>query len=138
MAAPPGKKVSLEWRDALVFSGVGAGGVPITIDADNARAPGPMETLLLALAACTGSDVAIVMKKKRVAVESFVVEVEGDRRAEFPQRYVAIRLRFRFTARALTEAAARQAIELSLQKYCSVAHSLHPDIPITYELVIHT
>lgn len=132
----PMKSVSLSWRDGLVFRGIGAGGVPITIDGDNVQGPGPMETLLLALAACTASDVAIVLKKKRIELRKFTVDLEGDRREELPQRYVAIRLTYRFEAKELTEPAARQAIDLSLQKYCSVIHSLNPDIPVTYAVDI--
>lgn len=130
------KKVRLAWQREMVFTGTGASGAPVTIDGGNAAAPGPMEGLLLMLATCTGSDVYSILVKKRVALESFVVDVEGDRRAEHPRRFLAIRLTFRFKARGLTEEAARQAIELSLQKYCSVRHSLDPAIPISYELVI--
>ena len=130
------KQVTLEWRQRLGFVGTGAGGVPVTIDGDNASGAGPMESLLLALAACTGADVVSILEKKRVKLVSFAVDVAGDRREEYPRRYVAIRLTFRFKARGLAEEAARQAIDLSLEKYCSVRHSLDPAIPIGYEAVI--
>lgn len=130
------KRVVLEWRHQLEFVGSGAGGVPVTIDGDNAASTGPMETLLLALAACTGGDIVSILEKKRVQLVSFEVDVAGDRREEYPRCYVAIRLRFRFKATGLSEDAARQAIDLSLEKYCSVRHSLDPAIPVGYELVI--
>lgn len=133
---PALKRVALTWRHDLVFQGVGAGNAPITVDGDNAQGPGPMESLLLALAACTGSDVVGILRKKRVALATFEVRVEGERRQEYPQRYVAIRLTYDFTAPGLTREAAEQAVALSLEKYCSVTHSLNPDIPITHEIVI--
>jgi len=131
----PEKRVSLDWqaRD-LVFRGEGAGRVPITIDGDNREAPGPMETLLLAMAACTGSDVAVVMSKKRLGMTSLRIEVHGRRREEHPQRYTAIDLVYHVVAPGAAEAQVRHAIDLSLGKYCSVTHSLNPDIPIHYEL----
>ena len=131
---PPMKRVTLTWRREMVFDGVGAGGVKIPIDGDNAVGPGPMETLLLALAGCTGSDICVILKKKRVALKRFTVSVEGDRRDELPERYTAIRLTYRIDAPGLTEAAARQAVELSVEKYCSVMASLHPDIAVSYAI----
>jgi putative redox protein len=95
-----------------------------------------METLLLALAGCTASDVVVVLEKKRLALRELTVEVRGERRDEYPRRYVSIELVFRVTAPGATEDQVRQAIELSLAKYCSVTHSLNPDIPVRYELVL--
>ena len=60
------KRVVLEWRDQLVFQGGEPGGPVTVIDGDNAAAPGPMLTLLLAAAACTGSDVVVILQKMRV------------------------------------------------------------------------
>jgi len=129
------KHVSLEWQSrGLVFRGEGAGKVPITIDGDNGEAPGPMETLLLAMAACTGSDVALVMTKKRLGLQSLRVEAHGRRRDEPPRRYTAIDLVYHVVAPGATETQVRHAIDLSLGKYCSVTHSLNPDIPVRYEL----
>ncbi len=130
------KDVRLTWQHDLVFQGEGAGGAPITLDGDNVRGPGPMEDLLLALAACTGSDVVMILKKKRADLTALRVVVKGRRREEMPRRFTAITLTFHITAPGLTEAHARQAIDLSLEKYCSVVHSLAPDIPIAYELAL--
>lgn len=132
------KKVVASWRagSSLVFQGVGKGGVPVIIDGDNAAGPGPMETLLIALAACTGSDIVGILRKKRVDFSAFDVRIEGDRREEYPRRYVAIRMTFDFAAANLTREAAEQAITLSLEKYCSVTHSLNPDIVISHQIVI--
>lgn len=130
------KDVRLTWQHDLVFEGEGAGGAPITLDGDNAEGPGPMEDLLLALATCTGSDVVLILKKKRADLKALRIVAKGRRREEIPRRFVAITLVFHLTAPGLTEAQARQAVELSLEKYCSVAHSLAPDIPIMYELAL--
>ncbi len=134
MPAPHPKRVTLTWHEGMVFDGVGAGGVRIPIDGDNAAGPGPMETLLLALAACSGSDVCVVMRKKRLVMKRFTVTVAGERREELPQRYTAIRLTYHIEGEGISEQAARHAIDLSLEKYCSVMGSLHPDIAVSYAL----
>lgn len=133
----PGKRVTLAWqRRALVFRGEGAGRAPITIDGDNAEGPGPMESLLLAMAACTGSDVVSVLGKKRVDLRELRIEITGQRREEHPRRYVAIDLTYHVVAPGATERQVRHAIDLSLEKYCSVTHSLNPDIPVRYALAL--
>ena len=60
------KRVSLAWQERLVFRGGEPGGPETTIDGDNAAGPGPMLTLLLAAAACTGADVVAILEKMRV------------------------------------------------------------------------
>ena len=130
------KTVELTWRHDLVFEGEGAGKKPITLDGGNAAGPGPMENLLLALAACSGSDVVEILKKKRADLRSLSVKVMGERREQIPRRYTTIAITYHISAPGLAETHARQAIELSLEKYCSVAHSLAPDIPIRYELAL--
>ena len=130
------KRVTLTWRHGLVFSGGVDGRPAITVDGEGAEGPGPMDTLLLALAGCTGSDVVSILEKMRFPVRAMRVEVDGERRTEHPKRYTSIVLTYRIDAPGVPEERARHAIELSLEKYCSVAHSLAPDIARRYELVL--
>ena len=74
------------------------------------------------------------MAKMREKLTSLDVEAWGERREEQPRRYIRIRFRFRVRGESLSEAKVRRAIDLSLEKYCSVVHSLAPDIPVSYEL----
>ncbi len=131
-----GKQIALTWQHKLVFSGGVAGGPSLTLDGNGAEAPGPMDTLLLALAACTGSDVVSILEKMRFPVRALTIEVTGERRTEHPKRYTAIVLTFRINAPGVSEERARHAIDLSMEKYCSVHHSLAPDIAQRYELVL--
>jgi putative redox protein len=130
------KHVTLTWKGGVAFEGAAAGKPPIAIDSDGRAGPGPMETLLLALAACTGSDVVSILGKMRVPVQAVTVDVTGERRAQHPKRYTSIVLRYRVTAPGAAEEQVRQAIDLSLGRYCSVTHSLAPDIARRYELVL--
>src|SRR4051794_32212512 len=128
------KHVTLAWQEGLHFVGGESGGPSILIDGDNAEGPGPMLTLLLAAAACTGSDVVIVLKKMRVAFTALRIEVSGVRRETEPRRYVSVHLDYCITGAGIDPAKVRRAIDLSLEKYCSVIHSLASDIAITYAL----
>ncbi len=130
------RQVALDWKSGMLFEGGAPGGPVIPVDGDGAQAPSPMQQLLLALAGCTGSDVVSILKKKRADLQAFRIEVTGERRDEHPKRYTAITLTFRIRAPGLAEEHARQAIELSLGKYCSVTHSLAPDIALRHELVL--
>jgi putative redox protein len=124
----------LKWEEALRFQGGEAGGPAILIDGDNAAGPGPMLTLLLAAAACTGSDVVLILEKMRLKPRSFRIEASGRRRDGDPRRYLSIHLVYHVGGSGLEEAKVRRAIDLSLEKYCSVIHSLAPDIAVTYDL----
>ena len=126
------KRVTLRWRERLVFAGGESGGPETTIDGDNAEAPGPMLTLLLAAASCTGADVVSILEKMRVVLRECRIEVSGARREVEPRRYTAIHFEYRLAGEGLDEAKARRAIELSVTKYCSVIHSLASDIQVTH------
>jgi putative redox protein len=130
------KQVTLTWQQGLRFAGGAPGGPTAAIDGDNSAAPGPMLTLLLAAASCTGSDVVIILEKMRVRLRQLQIEVAGVRRDQEPRRYVAIHFDYRLGGEGLDEAKARRAIDLSLEKYCSVIHSLAPDIGITYAVTL--
>lgn len=130
------RQVTLTWQQKLRFSGGAPEGPSLTIDGDNAAAPGPMLTLLLAAASCSGSDVVILLEKMRVQLRELRIEAAGVRRDEEPRRYVAIHFEYHLGGEGLDEVKARRAIGLSLEKYCSVIHSLAPDIGITYALTL--
>jgi putative redox protein len=129
------KRVTLRWTRDLVFRGEAAGH-EVIVDGDNAAAPGPMLHLLLAVASCTASDVVLILGKMRVPPREFRVDVAGTRREEEPRRYTAVHLDYRIVGDGIDEPRARRAIGLSLEKYCSVIHSLAPDIRVTYGLAL--
>jgi putative redox protein len=131
------KRATMAWEGNLVFRGGAAEGGPQTvIDGDNTVGPGPMLTLLLAAAACSGADVVVILQKMRVALRSFRIEASGVRREQDPKRYTALHLEYHLAGDDLDEGRARRAIDLSLEKYCSVMASLAADTKITYGLTL--
>ena len=122
-----------------LFVGFSPSGHAVTIDTDHARnsAPSPMELLLLALGSCTGVDVVSILKKKRQSVTDYRVEVRGERRDDHPRSYKRMEVHHIVTGRNVSEQSVAQAIELSEQKYCSVAATLRPtaEIVSSFEIV---
>jgi putative redox protein len=134
--APETKRVALAWRDGLVFTGGEPGGPLTVVDGDNAEAPGPMLTLLLAAAACSGADVVVILRKMRVALRELRIEAQGLRREAEPRRYTALHFEYHIAGEGADETKVRRAIDLSLEKYCSVVNSLAPDIAISYGVTL--
>jgi putative redox protein len=133
---PETKRVVLTWHEGQRFTGGAPEGPSTTIDGDNVAAPGPMLTLLLAAASCSGSDVVVILQKMRVQLRQLRIDASGVRREQEPRRYTAIHLDYHLAGEGLDQAKATRAIDLSLEKYCSVIHSLAPDIAITYALTL--
>ena len=117
------------------FEVVGKAGVPVVVDGDGEVGITPVETLAVSLAGCMGADVVDILGKMRVELEGLTVGVEGDRRAEPPRRYTAIRLVF--GAIGVAEAdddKLQRAVDLSRDRYCSVLHTLDPDLDVTIRI----
>jgi putative redox protein len=96
-----------------------------------------MELLLIALGSCTAVDVISILRKKREDVVDYRVELKGTRRAENPRSYQRIEVRHIVAGRNISERALAQAIELSGEKYCSVAATFRPtaEIVSSYEII---
>ncbi len=133
---PRSAAVSVRWRDKLVFEGEADGRPSITVDGDSEAAISPVELLLVAAAACTAADVVLILKKMRVDLGQVDVRVQGTRRDEEPRRFTAIHYRWTIAGAGADEAKVRRAIDLSLEKYCSVHASLAPDIPVSYDVAL--
>ena len=136
--ATEGKAIVRFVADDL-FVGTTPGGRAIVLDTNSQRssAPSPVELLLVALGSCSATDVASILKKKRQHVTSYVVEVSGERRADFPRKYTSMKVHHILTGRDISPNAVARAIELSETKYCSVAATLKPQVEIqnTFEII---
>lgn len=130
------KRVRLSWTGTgQEYEGRGEAGAGIVLDGKSAQGPGPMDTLLLALAGCMAVDVQVILERSRVPMTGLQVEVEGERAPAHPKRYMGIRMVF------LVEGPEEKhrpklgrAVELSRDKFCSVLHSLRTDIDVEIEI----
>ena len=88
----------------------------------------PMEALLAALGTCTAFDVVSILAKRRTPVQSYRIELEGERAEEHPRRYTRIRVRHLVSGEGITQESLERAVTLSHEKYCSVVASLNSEI----------
>lgn len=132
-------KATVRFVSDDLFLGITPSGHALPLDTDGKRssAPSPVELLLVALGACTATDVAGILKKKRQHVTNYTVEVTGERRDDYPRRYTTMHVHHIVTGRSVSSKAVAHAIELSETKYCSVAASLQPTVEIqsSFEII---
>lgn len=127
--------VLVHWDGDHRFDGVRAGSErTIRMDADALTGPGPVDTLLCALAACTGVDVVDILEKRRTPVQGMSIEVRGDRANGTPARLTRIHITFKLRGAGIERVHAERAIELAVTKYCSVRDSLDPAMPVEWTL----
>jgi putative redox protein len=128
---------SVKWIGEQKFVAIGPSGHAITLDSDREsnKAPGPMELVLLALAACTATDIVIILEKKRLKLESLEVICSGERAPEPPTVWKKLELLYKLRGK-LEEKAVKHAIELSEEKYCSVAAMLRKTATLTWRFEI--
>jgi putative redox protein len=126
----------MRWLRDLQFEGSGDGLPQILVDGDTKIATSPVQLLLLSAATCTASDIVIILQKQRIKLESLDITVRGTRRETEPRRFTAIAFHVAVRGEGADEGKVRRAIDLSLEKYCSVVASLAPDIAISYDVAI--
>jgi len=124
---------TVQWIGDEKFVATSPSGHAITIDSDRTsnKAPGPMELVLMALGACTATDVVSILKKKRQKLESLEVICSGERAPEPPTVWIKLEVLYRLRG-VLDEAAVKRAIELSEQKYCSVSAMLQKTAKLSW------
>jgi putative redox protein len=124
------------WRGERLFD-AGPAGRTHRIDASAKVAPGPVETLLNALATCSAVDIIDIIAKRKTPVERMSVHIAAERRPEAPRRVRHIEIEYRIDGAGIEREHAERAIQLSYERYCSVAASLAPDIVAETRLTLN-
>lgn len=126
-------KTTIHYAGDEFFIGTSPSGHAITIDtkSDRHSAPTPVELLLIAVGGCTAVDVVSILEKKRQIVTDYKIELTAERREEHPRAVTKINIHHIVYGRDVSEQAVARAIELSDEKYCSVAATVRPTTTIT-------
>ena len=129
----------VQWVGKERFIAQSPSGHMVALDSDRASngAPGPMELLLIALGACTATDIVSILAKKRQKLDSLEVEVSGQRSEVPPRVWTKLEIIYKLRG-SLEETAVQHAIHLSEEKYCSVAAMLRKTATITSRIQIET
>ncbi|UCH27750.1 MAG: OsmC family protein [Trueperaceae bacterium] len=118
------------------FVGITSNGHRVMIDAEPEHPTGmrPMQLLLNALGACSAFDIVEMLRKRRLIVQGYRVELEGERSESLPSCYTTIHAKHFIDAPGLDQRNADRFVELAMTKYCSVAASLTAEI--SFEVVL--
>ena len=87
-----------------------------------------MQALATSLSACIGIDIVLILSRMPVVLKGLRVALEGEQREEPPRHFERIRMAF-FTGDVPVKKAER-SVKLSREKYCSVMHTLRPEVEI--------
>jgi len=135
--------VSVEWKGSMVFEATPPSGIRFSMDAyqevgGSGLGPTPVETLLGAIAGCSGMDVISILRKKQQVVTGYRIEVEGARtpEGEWPRPFETIVIRHVVSGENLDPAAVARAVQLSDEKYCTVVATLRSSPEIRSEWLI--
>ncbi|MDA3954753.1 MAG: OsmC family protein [Bacteroidales bacterium] len=132
------KSLTLNWLNGMAFESE-INGHKITIDADesvggNNIGPRPKPLMLLSLAGCTGMDVVSILKKMRVELDNFAIEIESEMSDEHPKHYTKLNVIYKFWGKDLPMEKLEKAVSLSDERYCGVSVVYKKAIEMSYEI----
>lgn len=128
---------TVKWIEGKQFIGIDSTHHSVVLSTpDEGVGIKPSDLLLIAVASCTAVDVVEILSKKRMLLSHLEVSASGEQDQDPPWTFRKIHLRFTLGGLNLTEKAVAQAIELSEEKYCSVAATLRATAQITTDFEI--
>lgn len=134
--------VSVKHIKGMYFQGEGSSKVMTNIDASvtaggTGHGTSPMELLLIAIAGCSGMDIITILEKMQVKVQRFETTVEGERASDHPRVFKDIEVVYKFWGESLPQDKVQRAVQLSMEKYCSVANMIDKVADLTYRIEIN-
>lgn len=126
-------------NDRFHFETKNENGKTVYLDNNSEEDPqgvSPMELLLMGIAGCSGIDIVSILKKQHLELSDFRMVVEGKRIAgAVPNVFTEIHLTI-YMQGEIPENKATRAVELSLEKYCSVSKMLEKTAKITFDIIL--
>lgn len=130
-------KAEVKWISEELFVGTSESGHTLVLDANaGALAPSPLENVLISLGGCSSVDVVSILKKARQNISGCKVEISAQRVDTIPKLFSDIHLHFIIEGKAIATKHVERAVNLSADKYCSVALMLNKSVKITHDFEI--
>ena len=108
-----------------------------TSQSEGTKGVSPMETILMAVAGCSGIDMVSILKNQRQEITKFSAEVEGERiEVDEAKPFKTIMVKF-FVDGTIDPKKAERAAALSFEKYCSVSKTMEPNVTVNYEVYVN-
>jgi len=132
---------TVTYIQGLQFVGEASSGHAIVMDGDSEvgghdTGLRPMELLIVGLGGCSGMDVISILRKKNQEVTSLKINLKGQKAENYPKKFTDIVIEFIVSGRNISEEAVKRAVELSMNKYCSVKASLEGAAKISFNYKI--
>ncbi len=132
----PMTRGTVSWMEDLRFEARTQVGYDFEFDGKIQWGCAPTESLLLSLAGCMAIDMVSFLKKMRVELSSFKIDIAGERNPTPPQYFKAVEIMIHAAGAGLNENKMKRAVSLSHEKYCSVYHTLRKDLEVKVDYVI--
>jgi putative redox protein len=134
-------KATVKWVNGLQFVGESGTGHAIVMDSDkdvggNNTGMRPMELLLAGLGGCSGMDIASILQKKKQQITDIEINIKGQKADTYPKKFTNIEIEFVVSGKDLTEDAVKRAVELSMDKYCTLKATLEGAAKINFSYKI--
>ena len=131
-------QVRIKWLEQRAFEATTGSGHRITMDGPPDHggrnlAARPMEMILVGLGGCSAFDVVEILEKSRQNIQNCEIHIDAERADEIPAVFTSIHMHFVVSGVGLNEKHVKRAIELSVDKYCSVVKMLRPNVEITFD-----
>lgn len=129
--------VHVAWKGGQRFDAGRPGGPTMRLDGSGETGQSPVDAVLSGLASCVSIDVVEIMVKRKTPASRLDIHVTGERTEGTPRRLVAVHLDFALDGEGIDRDQAMRAVDLGLNKYCSVRDSLARDIIFTWTLTLN-
>jgi putative redox protein len=128
---------TIKWIEGKQFIGVDSTNHSVVLSTpDEGIGIKPSDLLLIAVASCTAVDVVEILTKKRMMLTHLEISSSGEQDLDPPWTFRKVHLHYKIGGKNLTEKAVAQAIQLSEEKYCSVAATIRATAQITTDFEI--
>ncbi|MBI3461282.1 OsmC family protein [Candidatus Acetothermia bacterium] len=132
-------KAVVRYTGGMQFLGISGSGHSVVIDSSveghgNDTGARPTELLLVAQGSCSGMDVVSILTKQRVRFDRLEIDLDGHKTTEYPTFIDTVKIIYRIWGEEIDEEKFKKAIELSLEKYCTVSTTMKSKISYEYEI----
>ncbi|MNK07820.1 hypothetical protein D3C87_257400 [compost metagenome] len=125
------------WKGGLAFEAQMRGHKVMLDTKDADQGPTPKEILLASICACSGIDVASILQKMRVHLESCVISSETDTTTTYPSIFTEVKIIYDIKGSDIKVDQAVKAVTLSMTKYCGVSAMVVKAVPLKYEVILN-
>ncbi len=133
--------VKTYWKGDMTFDATNPGG-NLVMDASkeiggNDDGLRPKAMMLASLAGCSGIDIAMLLKKMKVEIDTFDIEIEAELTDEHPRFYHKVDCVYNFYGTDLNEKKIQKIVDLSVDKYCGVMEMFRQFAEVTIAIKYH-